>query len=239
MGVRRKGAAPRRGRRPLTPDDVVAAAVELLDDVGIAAFTTRALADRLGTYPATLYWHVGNRSQLLAAIVEHVLGEISVEDPRSSGWKEWLRQAAREYRRVVHGHPNLAPVLASQLVVNAPATRLVETVLVVLEGAGFRGQGLASAFNIYVGSLVGWVSVELAASPSDIGEDWQDTFASTVLNLPAEEFPVIAANREYLADRVFTLRWHSGAERPLDTSFEAAVEAWIDGLAAQLERGTP
>lgn len=239
MGARQRGAAPRRGRRPLTPDDVVTVGVDLLDDAGLAGFTIRALADRLGTYPATLYWHVGNRSQLLAAIVERVLGEISVEDPRSADWREWLRRAAREFRRVVHAHPNLAPVLVSQLVVNAPATRLVETVLVVLEGAGFRGQRLAWAFNTYVGSLVGWVSVELAASPPDTGEDWQDTFASTVLDLPAEQFPVIVANREYLADGVFTLRWHGGAERPLDASFEVAVEVWIDGLAAQLERGTP
>lgn len=239
MGARRKDAASRRARRPLTPSDVVAAGVGLLDDVGLAGFTTRALADRLGTYPATLYWHVGNRSQLLAAIAEHVLGEIDVGDPEPGSWKEWLRQASREYRRAVHAHPNLAPVLVSQLVVNAPATRLVETVLAVLEGAGFAGESLAQAFNAYVGSLVGWVSVELAASPPDIGEDWQDAFASAVLGLRAEEFPVIAANREYLADSVFTLRWHGGAERPLDASFEAAVEVWIEGLATQLGRPTP
>jgi TetR/AcrR family transcriptional regulator, tetracycline repressor protein len=223
----------------LTPGDVVAAGVELLDDVGLAGFTTRALADRLGTYPATLYWHVGNRSQVLAAVVEHVLGEMTVEDPGSTGWKEWLRHASGEYRRVVHAHPHLAPVLVCQLVVNAPAPRLVETVLAVLDSAGFRGQDLARAFNAYVGSLVGWVSVELAASPPDMGENWQEAFASTVLSLPAEEFPVIAANREYLADSVLALRWHSGAERPLDASFEAAVEMWIDGLAARLERRTP
>lgn len=218
---------------------MVAAGVELLDDVGLAGFTTRALAGRLGTYPATLYWHVGNRSQVLAAIVDHVLGEINVEDPRSAGWKEWLRHASGEYRRVVHAHPHLAPVLVSQLVVNAPATRLVETVLGVLNGAGFGGQDLAWAFNAYVGSLVGWVSAELAAGPPDMGEDWQEAFASTVLGLPAEEFPVIAANRGYLAGSVFTLRWHGGAERPLDASFEAAVEMWIDGLAARLERRAP
>lgn len=218
---------------------MVAAGVELVDEVGLAGFTTRALAGRLGTYPATLYWHVGNRSQVLAAIVDHVLGEINVEDPRSAGWKEWLRHASGEYRRVVHAHPHLAPVLVSQLVVNAPATRLVETVLGVLNGAGFGGQDLAWAFNAYVGSLVGWVSAELAAGPPDMGEDWQEAFASTVLGLPAEEFPVIAANRGYLAGSVFTLRWHGGAERPLDASFEAAVEMWIDGLAARLERRAP
>lgn len=218
---------------------MVAAAVELVDEVGLAGFTMRALADRLGTYPATLYWHVGNRSQVLAAIVEHVLGEMNVGDPGSAGWREWLRAASGEYRRVVHAHPHLAPVLVSQLVVNAPATRLVETVLAVLDSAGFGGQDLAWAFNAYVGSLVGWVSVELAASPPDIGEDWQEAFASRVLSLPAEEFPVIAANREYLAGSVFTLRWHGGAERPLDASFGAAVEMWIDGLAARLERRAP
>jgi TetR/AcrR family tetracycline transcriptional repressor len=239
MGARRKDAASRRARRPLTPSAVVAAGVGLLDEVGLAGFTTRALADRLGTYPATLYWHVGNRSQLLAAIAEHVLGEIDVGNPESVGWKEWLRQASREYRRVVHAHPNLAPVLVSQLVVNAPATRLVEIVLSVLQSAGFAGERLASAFNAYVGSLVGWVSVELAASPPDIGEDWREAFASAVLSLPADEFPVITANQEYLADAVFTLRWHGGAERPLDASFEAAVDMWIEGLAFQLERRTP
>jgi TetR/AcrR family transcriptional regulator, tetracycline repressor protein len=223
----------------LTPGDVVTAGVELLDEVGLAGFTTRALADRLGTYPATLYWHVGNRSRVLAAIVERVLGEMNVEDPRSAGWREWLHHASAEYRRVVHAHPHLAPILVSQLVVNAPATRLVETVLAVLDGAGFRGKDLAWAFNAYVGSLVGWVSAELAASPPDMGEDWQDAFASTVLSLPATEFPVIAANREQLADSVLTLRWHGGAERPLDSSFEATVEMWIDGLAARLERRAP
>jgi hypothetical protein len=47
MGARRKDAAPRRARRPLTPDDVVRAGVEMLSDVGLAVFTTRAGMNRL------------------------------------------------------------------------------------------------------------------------------------------------------------------------------------------------
>jgi TetR/AcrR family transcriptional regulator, tetracycline repressor protein len=218
----------------LTPAQVVAAGVELLDEVGLSGFTTRALADRLGTYPATLYWHVGNRSQLIVAIVDQVLSELRIDDPRSTEWRQWLRGAAHEYRRVVHRHPNIAPVLISPLLVSAPSSQLVEVVLSVLDGAGFRGPALASAFNVFVGSVVGWVSLELAADPSDIGTDWRETYASAVLHLPAESFPVIAANREFLADQIFTLRWHGGAERPLDKSFSAALDAWISGLASQL-----
>jgi AcrR family transcriptional regulator len=225
----------RRGARPLTPGQIVTCGLELVDDAGLSGFTTRALAERLGTYPATLYWHVGNRSQLLAAIVDRALGEVAVDPPGSVDWQEWLRRGAWSYRAVLHRHPNLAPVVVSQLVVSAPATRLVETVLSVLDRAGFRGQGLAHAFNTYVGSLVGWVSAELSAPPREAGNSWQDAFASAVAALSPGEFPVIAANRDQLADAVFSLRWHGGAERPLDASFEWAVEAWIGGLARQLE----
>jgi len=94
----------------LTPDQIVGCGLELVDEVGLSGFTTRALAERLGTYPATLYWHVGNRSQLLAAIVDRAIGEVAVEPPGSVDWQEWLRRGARSYRAVLHRHPNLAPV---------------------------------------------------------------------------------------------------------------------------------
>lgn len=219
----------------MTPEQIVGCGLELVDEVGLGGLTARALADRLGTYPATLYWHVGNRSQLVAAIVDRALGEVVVEPPGSVDWQEWLRREARSYRAVLHRHPNLAPVVVSQLVVSAPATRLVESVLSVLELAGFGGEALAHAFNAYVGSLIGWVSAELSAPPAEAGASWRERFASAVAALSASEFPVIAANRDQLADAVLSLRWHGGAERPLDASFEWALQAWVSGLARQLE----
>jgi len=112
----------------LTPGDVVAAGVELVDEAGLAGFTTRALADRLGTYPATLYWHVGNRSQVLAAIVEHVLGEMIVRDALSCpGTGTTARSVEKEFnyaeRAVVYG-----PSLASRS--SALLLRRAETALV-------------------------------------------------------------------------------------------------------------
>ncbi len=229
-----KRAVPRSLDRPLTPDQVIEAGLDLLDEVGISSFSTRALAERLGTYPATLYWHVGNRSRLLGAIVDRVLSELELLDPGSVSWQQWLRHGAREYRRVLHRHPNLGPLVGSQLTVSVPAIGLVETILAVLDGAGFGGEALADAYNTYVGSLVGWVSVELCANPPDAEQEWYDEFAEAVHALEPDSFPVIASNREHLADAIFVLRWHGGAERPLDRSFEFALAAWIKGLDAQL-----
>ena len=52
--------------RPLNCDEVVRVALDLLDEVGPSGFTMRAVATRLDTYPAPVYWHVGNRNRLLA-----------------------------------------------------------------------------------------------------------------------------------------------------------------------------
>ena len=138
MAARRR--APRHVERPLTGEQIVEAGLSLLDEVGITGFSTRALAERLGTYPATLYWHVGNRARLLAAIVDRVLSELELLEPGSVPWPQWLRHGAREYRNVLHRHPNVGPLVGTQLTVSIPGIRLVEIVLSVLQEAGFRGR---------------------------------------------------------------------------------------------------
>jgi TetR/AcrR family transcriptional regulator, tetracycline repressor protein len=223
---------PRRGRPgSLAADDVVRAGLELLDERGLAGFTMRSLAERLGTYPATVYWHVGNRDKLLAAVVDQVLAGMEVPDASRMGWQDWLESLAREYRRVMHRHPNVAGLAAAQLLVSPPAMRLVEAVVAVLAGAGLEGQVLAGAYNAYVGSVVGWVSVELCAAPTDSDQSWQDNFARSVRGVRAVEYPVIAANLDYLAGTSIALRWQGGSQRPMDAAFETALRVWVAGIA--------
>ena len=59
----------------------------------------------------------------------------------------------------------------------------------------------------------------------------------SVRGLSAHDYPTIAANLDHLADQAFTLRWHGGADRPLDHAFAFAVRTWIAGLRAQLDGG--
>jgi TetR/AcrR family transcriptional regulator, tetracycline repressor protein len=228
----------RPGRQPLDRDHVVAVALVLLDESGLDGFTMRALADRLGTFPNTVYWHVGNRDRVLALVVDRALSGITVPDPAQIGWRHWLGLAAHEYRRVLHAHPNTAALVASQVLVSPPTLGLVETVLSVLESAGYSGAALTHAYNAFVGSLVGWVSVELAATQRE-PDGWQGEFARTLAGLDPEQYPTIASHHDLLADQAIALRWHSGSERPLDDSFEAALRVWLDGLAREASHATP
>ena len=49
----------------LSRDTVVRAALELLDEVGLADLTLRGVAERLGVQAPALYWHVRNRQDLI------------------------------------------------------------------------------------------------------------------------------------------------------------------------------
>ena len=57
----------------LNRDDVLRAALDLLNEVGIDALTTRKLAERLGVQSPTLYWHFKNKAALLDAMSQAVL----------------------------------------------------------------------------------------------------------------------------------------------------------------------
>ena len=221
---------------PLDRGAVVRAALTLLDDVGLEAFTMRALAHRLGTYPATVYWHVGNRNEVLSAVLEVVFDEIELPDPAEAQWDEWLARLARDYRAVMHQHRDLAAWVATHPYGRVTAPRMTEMILSVLERAGFREARLACAFNAYVGSMVGWVATELIRADGDQGDDWEQRYEQEVRSLSKDDYPTIANNIDELADAVFSLRWHGGADRPLDASFAFALEIWLDGLRAMLGR---
>src|SRR5260370_41712619 len=70
---RRRGR-PTTAASPFSRAIVVDAALALIDEAGLEALTMRALSERLGTFPATVYWHVGNRDELLLHVTDRVAG---------------------------------------------------------------------------------------------------------------------------------------------------------------------
>lgn len=54
----------------LDRDTVIAQALDLLDEVGLDAVSTRRLAKRLGVEQPSLYWHFRSKAALLSAMAE-------------------------------------------------------------------------------------------------------------------------------------------------------------------------
>ncbi|MGW6130502.1 TetR/AcrR family transcriptional regulator C-terminal domain-containing protein [Cellulomonas sp. NPDC055163] len=72
----------------LTRAQVVAAALEILDEYGLGDLTMRRLAGSLGVQPGALYWHVANKQALLADVADAIVAELSLpttgDDPTGS-----------------------------------------------------------------------------------------------------------------------------------------------------------
>ena len=79
--------------------------VELLDEVGIEAFSMRSLALRLGRSQMAAYRHVGGRDELLllaALEVESILPDLGT-DPGTSGSRPSCATAGRPPGRPTRG----------------------------------------------------------------------------------------------------------------------------------------
>jgi AcrR family transcriptional regulator len=229
-----RASVPKRGRksteRTLNRQTVVAAALEEIDRAGLESFSVRNVAKRLGVYPTAISWHAASRGQLLADVVTLALAGIRPTGFHET-WQSYLRQTFRRYREAVRRHPNVAPLIGTQLLAN-PAVELdfIEGLLATLHHAGFTGSRLVAAFNATIAAIVGFTTQEFAPIPSEGTSVWQKEIRERLAGVQRTRYPLLADNMKLLANKAFTLRWQNGSEAPLDASFESYIEIFVAGL---------
>lgn len=93
---------------------ILETALELLNEVGVDALSTRAIADRLGVRQPALYWHFKNKQALLDALNGEILARASdARTPRDGeSWKDFLRRNARGFRAALLSYRDGARVHA-------------------------------------------------------------------------------------------------------------------------------
>lgn len=228
--ARKPAAPPAEG---LTRERIIEAALARLDSDGIAGFSLREVARDLGCYPTALYWHVGGgRDALLAAAAGAALADVA-PPAASADWQGWLRELFRRYRAAIRRHPGVAPLLGGQLLSNAGVdVSLVEAMLANLTRAGFEGEALLRAYNVAVAAMIGFATLELASVPPDGAAPLREMMQVRLAEVDAARHPVLAANLALLTNRAFILRWEDGRAAPMEASFEAFLDAVLDGLDA-------
>lgn len=87
----------------LNREILVTEALDLLDEVGLDAFTTRQLAKRLGVEQPTLYWHFRTKGLLLAAMADVAMAPhkaTPVPTP-ADDWRDWFLENNRSFRQTL------------------------------------------------------------------------------------------------------------------------------------------
>src|SRR5215212_11649862 len=100
--------APRRRgpRRATTEDEILDAALALLDQGGAAAVSVRGIAARVGVAPNAVYTYFPDKAAVVKALVERLLGEVDhdVFADRSKPWPERVEALALDLRTHLSAH---------------------------------------------------------------------------------------------------------------------------------------
>ncbi len=215
----------------LDPGQIVRAALQLLDEVGLDGLTMRRLAERLNIKAASLYWHVRDKEELIVLLANEICGSLVAPDP-ALPWRQQLEQFADEYRRVLLSHRDAARVmLLSGPPSGANRLDLVEILLGVLLKAGFSARDAAYAgflLNDYVTTFV-MEETRYPGPPTeeDAGETEVESPGTTWIDLlPQDRYPSILA----LAPHWLNVN--------MDEQFHFGGEVLLDGLEKRLKATT-
>ena len=136
------------GRRTgLDRDDVVAAALDLVVRDGPGALTMRRLATELDVGPPTIYWHVGSRDELVAAVVRAQSERLAERPVEGTGTRERVLSAASHIYAGAIEHRAITSLAHQTGTTSLLLHHLEEALVAELEAAGLVGERCAEALQ--------------------------------------------------------------------------------------------
>ncbi|MFI8260145.1 MULTISPECIES: TetR/AcrR family transcriptional regulator [unclassified Streptomyces] len=199
---------PARGRPPrLDQTRTVEAALVLLDASGLDALTMRRLADAVGVQAGALYRHFATKQDLLTAMAERMLAGCSAP-PADPDWSGRLTVLARRMRTALLAHRDGARVYAGTHSTGANTLGFAETLIEVLNEAGFGPREAARTALTVVHYTVGHTLEEQAAlQPGDQGPADPEQLREAVA---AAGLPHLTAALPVLTSADFTAQFEFG-----------------------------
>ncbi|MEV0385748.1 TetR/AcrR family transcriptional regulator [Nonomuraea sp. NPDC050643] len=215
--------SPRNPRRTdgLSRELIVQAATDLLDGGGESALTLRALTARLSTGYGAIYHHVADKSDLLAAATDDIIGRVLADVVIDTDPREALRGVALGLFDAIDAHPWVGAELSRQpwrpalLDFYESIGRLLDA-LAVPERARFDAAG--ALVNYVLG-----VAVQNAANTRRRAGTDRGAFLDTVAEQWAQVDP---GQYPFVHEAATRLREHDDREQ-----FLAGVDIFLAGIA--------
>ncbi|MTD16598.1 TetR family transcriptional regulator [Nakamurella sp. YIM 132087] len=170
MGARGPGQ-----RAGLTTRTVLDAALLLIDEQGggPAALTMRALAERLGVRPNTIYSHVANKDDLVDLLLDDLLTRIPLPDPEAADPADELERVMLDTYRVLLQHPDWVPSFLQRQGSRGPAARaLGEGMHLLLARTGVPAEDRQEVVRVLIVHTIG--AAAFAAPASQVPQDLLD-----------------------------------------------------------------
>ena len=192
----------------LNAERIADAALELVDEKGVQAFTLRGVARRLNVTPMALYHHVKDKEELAALVVDAVVMSVP-RDEETGDWKEDLWLMARWMRAYTLKHPSVGQLRRAHRVWTPLMLRLTNDWVGYWRKSGLNQANALQAAGAAGLSIYGLINEEL-----------------NIRNMPLPKPELLEQIRN--AQAVFT-------HKPdIDSMFELTARSVIDGIFSRL-----
>jgi AcrR family transcriptional regulator len=202
----------------LKREQLISAALDLIDEEGGEALTMRSLAARVDRQVSSLYNHVGSRGELIELVRARIVEGIDVSAFGVHAWDSALEAWARSYLTAFAAHPNVIPLLATTPIRDRSTLEMYETVVGSLLAGGWSTRDAVAVMRTVEAHVLG-SALDIVA-PGDL---------LAQASVPSELTALRSALDPEHADA-------SGAER----AFRLGLDALMHGLRtrhAALPRG--
>jgi len=152
----------RGGQPTLSREQIVKAAIELLDAEGPSGLSMRKLGSRLGAGATSLYWHVTNKDELLELAVDEVIGEAYVPEAADTSWRIGLSIWANGMHSMLLRHPWVTGLLGTRPTIGPNAMRMGERAVTLLTVAGFEGLEVSHVMSLLNAHALGAAATQNA-----------------------------------------------------------------------------
>jgi AcrR family transcriptional regulator len=173
---------------PLDRERIARAALNLVDEQGIADLSMRKLGTALGVEAMALYYYFRNKAELLDGILDVLLDEVSAKLPRSGAPLEQVRATFDALRGMAIDHPQVFATIVSRRFATQRSLEFYEELLRLFAAAGLSPEQSARYYRMMANFTAG-------AGIADVGSRARQPDATPIILEDFQrgaEFPRIA-----------------------------------------------
>jgi AcrR family transcriptional regulator len=209
----------RRKRGSISQEEILAAALRLMDRDGESALTFARLGAELKASPTAVYRHFASRNDLLRALADHLDG-ISIDgyEP-TDDWRRDLEDLAWRAWRTATAHPAAAAISLSLTSNGTNELRAVEWVLRAIHHAGVTGRAAVLQHQVYADFVLFAASAHAARLSASDGRAVDDSWMQVWTPRDPSQFPHAEAARAEMARLTY------------EEVFAKQLEMYLDALA--------
>jgi len=155
-----EGSAGRAPWGSLSREDIVDAAVTIVEAGRYQEMSIRSLAADLGVAPMSLYRHIRDKDDLLDEVVSRLLARTWRPAVSEDDWQEWIIEAAARLRQFLVTQPAGLHVYLRHPVVSPAAVERMDAMMDVLRRAGLEEASARAAYGALHTYTIGFAALE-------------------------------------------------------------------------------